>query len=120
MILGTDRLNVDNFSVDRPKAIEQAANIGDHWLDPWAMALATFHLHIDNDETGRLWIQFDLGGGHQRSSGNYALTRLFHAKLAIVTATTSESGLCSIGKKIRLADFSIPREPNSFTDRAQA
>jgi hypothetical protein len=58
-------LDVDDFAVNRPKAIEQAANIGDHWLDPWAMALATFHLHIDNDETGRLGIQFDLGADHR-------------------------------------------------------
>jgi hypothetical protein len=63
------------------------------------MALATFHLHIDNDETGRLWIQFDVAGGHQRSSGNDALTRLFHVKLAIVNATNSQSGLCSYRSK---------------------
>jgi len=32
-----------------------------------------------------------------------SLTRLFHAKLAIVNASNSQSGLRSIGQRIRLA-----------------
>jgi hypothetical protein len=30
------------------------------------MALAPFHLHIDNDEPGRLWLQFYFHFGHRR------------------------------------------------------
>jgi hypothetical protein len=45
---------VDDFTVGGAKAIEQTTNIGDHWLDAEAVALATFDLHIDNDETRAL------------------------------------------------------------------
>jgi hypothetical protein len=40
---------VDDVSVNRPKAIEQATDIADHRLHAGAMALATFDLHVDDD-----------------------------------------------------------------------
>jgi hypothetical protein len=59
-------LDVNDLSVHRAEMIEQAADTADHRLHTWPMALTTLHLHIDNDETRRLRLQFDLIVGHQR------------------------------------------------------
>ena len=66
MIFGADGLDVNNFPVHRAKAIEQTADIIDDRLHARPMALASLHLHIDNDKTCRLRLQFDFRIGHRR------------------------------------------------------
>jgi hypothetical protein len=56
---------MNDLSIHCPKAIEQAANISDDRLYTRPMSLTSFHLHIDNDQTCGLWVQFDFGIGHE-------------------------------------------------------
>jgi hypothetical protein len=49
MVLGADRLDVNNLSIERAKAIEQATDIGDYGLHAGTMPFAAFHLHVDDD-----------------------------------------------------------------------
>jgi hypothetical protein len=54
MVLGADRLYVNNLSVDLSKAIQQATNIGDDRLHAGSMPFTPLELHIDNDQARRL------------------------------------------------------------------
>jgi hypothetical protein len=50
---------MDDLSVDRTKAIEEATDVGDDGFHTGPVPLATFHLHIDNNQTCRLGMQFN-------------------------------------------------------------
>src|SRR5215813_13620796 len=65
MILGTDRLNMNDLSIQCAEAIQQAPSIGNDRFYTRSMSFTSFHLHIDNNETCRLWVQFDFGIGHR-------------------------------------------------------
>ena len=66
MIFAADGLDVNDLSVHRAEAIEQAPEVSDDRFHAGPMALAPFHLHIDNHETRRLRLQFDFRIGHGR------------------------------------------------------
>ena len=83
MILGADGLDVDDLSVHRAKAIEQASNAADDRLHAGPMALTPFHLHIDDDDTGRFRLQFDLRIGHRQILQEVDFTRLFMRALGL-------------------------------------
>ena len=59
MILVADGLHMNDFSVDRTKAIEEATDVGDDGFHTGSVPLATFHLHINNNQSRRIGMQFN-------------------------------------------------------------
>jgi hypothetical protein len=60
MTFGANGLYVDDVSIHLPIAIDQRTDIGNHGLDPRAMPLAAFHLHINDHQTRRTGRQFQI------------------------------------------------------------
>jgi hypothetical protein len=63
------------------------------------MALAPFHLHIDNDETGRFRLQFELRIGHRRILRDVGFDASIDELSRVVNVTEKEgSGIKVLGK----------------------
>jgi hypothetical protein len=68
MVLGADRLNVNDFSAGLAKAIQQSADVLDDRLQGRAVPFTAFGLHVDDDQAGVLRRKFDGRMGFHKTS----------------------------------------------------
>ena len=108
VIFGADGLDVNDLPVHRAEAIEQAADIADDGFHAGPMALAPFHLHIDDNEPGRIWLQFDLRIGHRRILRNVGFARVFHGPSRIVNVSYACAQNNLIGRCLHRLRSSLP------------